>query len=345
MPMILSVVSYATLVSAQGRYGHIYPGSLVDWKRYTFEDVLKAETRPVGKMRNLISIGDGMAEHLAVQALNGDVLGSTNIVKSVKFLDTPSVKQLVEQLEKLRHILKDIVHHPTSIDLRAYESFLPPLPPSPPESRSGSESSVKTQTVEKKIEIEHMAKEVTAMSTAIRWFENPAFDAPELKSPQPCIHGAGCVFTVKNAEGKAIPAYCRFVHPGEEGTGRRLFPERTIRDTLRDGQGKIVQPACVRLIGKAGFYERQRLRMPWQEWCARQGIPFTANKPGERHPPVKRIPVGGRKLVKQEESDDDSMPPLVPLVAGGHPEAFLLPMHEDDSRTARSTEGEETVEV
>lgn len=132
------------------------------------------------------------------------------------------------------------------------------------------------------------------MSTAIHWFENPAFDAPELKSPQPCIHGSGCVFTMKNAEGKPIPACCRFVHPGEEGTGRRLFPERTLRDTLRDGEGKIVQPACVRLIGKAGFYERQRLRMPWQEWCARQGIPFTPNKPGVFREPVKRIQIGGR---------------------------------------------------
>ena len=294
MPKILPVVSYATLVSAQSRYGYLYPDSPIDWKRCTFQDVLSAETRPVGKMRNLISIGDGMAEKIAVQALKGNVLGCTNIVKSVKFLENPSEKQLVEQLENLRHILKDIVHHPTSVDLLAYESFLPPLPPSPPESRSGSESSVKTESVEKKIEIEPMAKEVTAMSTAIRWFENPAFDAPELKSPQPCIHGAGCVFTVKNAEGKPIPAYCRFVHPGEEGTGRRLFPERTIRDTLRDGQGKIVQPACVRLIGKAGFYERQRLRMPWQEWCARQGIPFTANKPGVFREPVKRIQIGGR---------------------------------------------------
>jgi hypothetical protein len=71
--------------------------------------------------------------------------------------------------------------------------------------------------------------------------------------------------------------------------------------------------------------------MPWQEWCARQGIPFTANKSGERHPPVKRIPVGGRKPVKEEESDDDSMPPLVPLVGGAA---------EEDSRTARSSDEE-----
>jgi hypothetical protein len=175
------------------------------------------------------------------------------------------------------------------------------------------------------------------MSNEIKWFENPAFDVPHLNSPQPCVHGSGCVFTVKNAQGKAIPACCRFVHPGEEGTGRRLFPHTGTKS------------ACVRLIGRAGFYERQRLRMPWQEWCARQGIPFTANKPGERHPPVKRIPIGGRKPVEQEENDDDAMPALVPLATGGYPEAFLLPMHEDDSRTARSTEGDEapieTVEV
>ena len=130
------------------------------------------------------------------------------------------------------------------------------------------------------------------MTSQIKWFENVAFDAPELNSPQPCIHGAGCVYTVKDADGNTVPGCCRYVHPGEEGTGRRLFPERIVRDTLRDGVGKIVQPACVRLTGRAGFYERRRLRLSWQEWCAKQGIPFTPNKPGSRHEPVKRLPLG-----------------------------------------------------
>ena len=129
-------------------------------------------------------------------------------------------------------------------------------------------------------------------SNPIQWYENSAFDAPELKSPQPCIHGSGCVFTIKDAEGKVLPGVCRFVHPGEEGKGRRLFPERTARDTLPDGVGKIVQPACVRLIGAAGYYERMRLKMPWQAWCAKQDIPFTPNTPGVRREPVKRVPIG-----------------------------------------------------
>ena len=125
-------------------------------------------------------------------------------------------------------------------------------------------------------------------SNQIKWYENAAWDAPELNSPQPCIHGAGCVFTVKDAGGKILPGCCRYVHPGEEGTGRRLFPERV----LEDGR---VQPACVRLTGAAQqFYERRGRKIPWQEWCKQQGIPFTPNKPGEKHEPVQKVAFGVR---------------------------------------------------
>lgn len=138
--------------------------------------------------------------------------------------------------------------------------------------------------------------------SAIQWFENPAFDAPELNSPQPCIHGAGCVYTVKDAEGNVKPGVCHFVHPGEEGKGRALFPERTVNDTGPDGRGKFVQPACVRLIGGAGFYERMRMRMPWQAWCEQKEIPFTANVPGVYREPVKRVPIGRGMQQSQSQS-------------------------------------------
>lgn len=129
-------------------------------------------------------------------------------------------------------------------------------------------------------------------SNAIQWFENPAFDAPELKSPQPCIHGAGCVYTTRTADGVVVPGVCHFVHPGEEGRGRRLFPARTITFEHPDGEHVVDQPACVRLIGGALYYERMRMRMPWQAFCAVRGIPFTANVPGVFRQPVKRVPVG-----------------------------------------------------
>ena len=133
------------------------------------------------------------------------------------------------------------------------------------------------------------------MSVAIQWFENPTFDAPELKSPQPCIHGAGCVYTKTLPDGKIVPAVCRYVHPGEEGKGRRLFPARTIIFEHPDGDDVVEQPACVRLIGNALYYERMRMQMPWQGFCAVRGIPFTANVPGVFREPVRRVPIGGSK--------------------------------------------------
>jgi len=113
--------------------------------------------------------------------------------------------------------------------------------------------------------------------TPFRWYKKAAFDAPQLNSPQPCAHGVGCNYSVKDKEtGEQVAGCCAFVHPGEEGTGRRLFEERT---TTNEAGETTVQKACVRLTGKAGFYERRRLRLSWPAWCERQGIAYTPNPP------------------------------------------------------------------
>jgi len=147
----------------------------------------------------------------------------------------------------------------------------------------------------------------------IRWFESPALDKPELKSPQPCKRGIHCDYKLTDeASGTLVRACCSGVHPGEEGTGRRLFPART----LDDGRE---QPACVRLTGASqGFYERRRLRMSWAEWCEQHGIPFTPALPGQPFEPLVRAPLGWPALPGQ---------PLQPLVraplGGKKPDATI----------------------
>jgi hypothetical protein len=141
---------------------------------------------------------------------------------------------------------------------------------------------------------------------SIKWFQSTEMDAPALNSPQPCQHGAGCNYMRKNKSGELEPACCAFVHPGEEGNGRRLFEQRTWYEGEEDPVigvapaegGKItrVDPACVRLTGRAGYYERRRLRLSWAEWCARQGIAYSANAPGVAAPPLQIIPIGRGKL-------------------------------------------------
>jgi hypothetical protein len=137
------------------------------------------------------------------------------------------------------------------------------------------------------ISIEH--SQMSSAMNNIRWFESSALDAPNLRSPQPCKRGIHCDYKLKAKDSEElVRACCSGVHPGEEGTGRRLFPART----LDDGS---VQPACVRLTGAAqGFYERRRLRLSWAEWCEQKGIPFTPALPGQPFEPVVRVPIGGR---------------------------------------------------
>ena len=93
---------------------------------------------------------------------------------------------------------------------------------------------------------------------AFGWVAQPELDVPALNSPRPCSHGARCNYN----------GCCAFVHPGEQGTGRRMFAARNANE--KD---------VVRLIGRPDFYERRRLRLSWPQWCAKKGLPL---------PPVRK---------------------------------------------------------
>ena len=128
------------------------------------------------------------------------------------------------------------------------------------------------------------------MANVINWYVNAALDDPVLKSPQPCQRGVHCDYKITDPKTNSlVPGCCRGVHPGEEGNGRRLFPARTMEDGTE-------QPACVRLTGMAGFYERRRLKMSWGEWCKDKGIPFSPCKPGVAFVPVTVSPIKGKVM-------------------------------------------------
>lgn len=138
------------------------------------------------------------------------------------------------------------------------------------------------------------------MSNTIRWYESVELDAPELNSPQPCPRGIHCNYMVNNS-GVWGRGCCRGVHPGEEGTGRRIFPARTTDDGRE-------QPACVRLTGRADYYERRRLRISWGQWCQEHDIPYEPIKPGEEWEPVVRSPLGGRRRDVEEPKEPAPKP-------------------------------------
>jgi hypothetical protein len=100
-------------------------------------------------------------------------------------------------------------------------------------------------------------------SYAFDWSATPELDDPVLNSPRPCFHGAKCTYT--GADG------CAFVHPGEEGSGRRIFKSRVI---TKNGV-QTWQKSTVRLVSfdgsKVPFYERRMRKMSWPAWIKHIG--------------------------------------------------------------------------
>lgn len=142
-------------------------------------------------------------------------------------------------------------------------------------------------------------------------FSDPQFSAPELNAPRPCAHAANCYYNGPNG--------CAFVHPGEEGTGMKIFNARVVKDHQTGKE--MWQKATVRMIGGASFYERRRLKMSWPEWCA---LPKNAHllKPTKASP-VETLPANTQiqqnktvaPFVEQPAQSNDGMNMLYKMMA------------------------------
>jgi hypothetical protein len=92
------------------------------------------------------------------------------------------------------------------------------------------------------------------------WNNQMELDDPKYRCPQPCKHAERCVY-----DG---PGGCGFVHPGEQGTGRKLMAGRYVKTaTTKQWENETVR------LSESSFYERRRLRLSWPQWCERQGLP------------------------------------------------------------------------
>jgi hypothetical protein len=128
---------------------------------------------------------------------------------------------------------------------------------------------------------------------------HPELNEPELNCPRVCVHGIHCTYTGPGKTG------CNFVHPGEEGTGRRLFPARMDEKTGQE------QAACVRLVGSPGFYERRRLKMSWPQWCALPKNSHLRSEPrrGQEEPAAAAPPAAQKKPVLGQVQKRAQLPP------------------------------------
>mmetsp|Transcript_82000 Transcript_82000/g.227359 ORF Transcript_82000/g.227359 Transcript_82000/m.227359 type:complete len:305 (+) Transcript_82000:137-1051(+) len=124
MPGLLSTLEEIEVISARAKYEEMYPGDPFAWKREAFQTILErrrckapdAEDRSSEDL-NLVVLGDSPAEMEAAH-LGSKVLGGSVLVKTVKFLEAPSVQQLLGQLNRICNDLEGLVNCSRSLSKR-----------------------------------------------------------------------------------------------------------------------------------------------------------------------------------------------------------------------------------
>jgi hypothetical protein len=98
------------ILSAQAEYGELYPGEPAEWKKAAFTKNLE------GRLINLISIGDSIFERFAAQ--HAASIDDTQIehVKTVKFIDSPTLAELCTELQVLQGSMAGICELKSSAD-------------------------------------------------------------------------------------------------------------------------------------------------------------------------------------------------------------------------------------
>mmetsp|Transcript_96643 Transcript_96643/g.171875 ORF Transcript_96643/g.171875 Transcript_96643/m.171875 type:complete len:391 (+) Transcript_96643:33-1205(+) len=109
LPRVLPLLSQMPVMSARRKYEASCPGDVFAWKREAFREVIGArQASSVAGGTNLIVLGDSLAEMEAARTSTVGLVAPA-AVKTVKFKETPSVDELLEQLKIVNQELATIV--------------------------------------------------------------------------------------------------------------------------------------------------------------------------------------------------------------------------------------------
>jgi len=108
LPGLLPTIAKLPVISARSLFEKRYPGDPYMWKCAAFRQLLLDQGQTYEDGLNLVALGDQRPEIEAAQGI-GKSLGGHTRVKTVKFKEAPSVRELVGQLLKVEGELHHII--------------------------------------------------------------------------------------------------------------------------------------------------------------------------------------------------------------------------------------------
>ncbi|KAK2951962.1 putative protein kinase [Blattamonas nauphoetae] len=118
LPRTCELLNSIRVISARTRYEKKHPGKPNIWKELVFRETLHDDLLfgQVPIKLNLVSLGDSECERIALQSMEGH-FPSRTIVKSIKYVDAPTIDQLCKEHQVILSNFDFICTSPTNLDL------------------------------------------------------------------------------------------------------------------------------------------------------------------------------------------------------------------------------------
>jgi len=120
MPDCLELINQERIrvVSARSSFEDFYPDEPMQWKQHCFREetqrALDQQGSKYGQFRQLLSLGDSQSERIAAQTISAEM---GLCCKSVKFVQSPSIAQLMQQLRLVINCFGYLQTHKGTLDL------------------------------------------------------------------------------------------------------------------------------------------------------------------------------------------------------------------------------------
>jgi len=118
VPAVWPLLSKLKIISARSTFEQSHPNNPVQWKFCAFQEHVQAafgvsESKVV---KHVVSFGDSQVEREAVRAVTRSLTSCRT--KSVKFAESPSLRELVRELQLVTNCMTYVVTHDGDLDLQ-----------------------------------------------------------------------------------------------------------------------------------------------------------------------------------------------------------------------------------